>query len=88
MPKKDQQANDKYTTSQFNTRLPRLTHEQINDLSHEYGLTKTQVIILAVDRLTRDLKSESGEASREVRMLQTVTRVAPQHAPGLGDQEI
>jgi hypothetical protein len=77
--------DDKYTTSQFNARLPQLTHEQINNLTRDYGLTKTQVIILAVDRLARELKAESGEASKDVHRLKTVTRVAPQHAPGLED---
>ena len=39
------------TSSQFNARLPQLTHAQINDLAATHGLTKTQVIILAVDRI-------------------------------------
>ena len=38
-------------SSQFNARLPHLTHTQITDLSEAYGLTKTQAIILAVDRI-------------------------------------
>lgn len=66
------------TSSQFNARLPQLTHAQINDLAATHGLTKTQVIILAVDRLARDLNSESHEAKRDVKRLKTVARIAPQ----------
>jgi len=65
-------------TSQFNARLPQLTHEQINELSENYGLTKTQVIIIAVDRLTRDLNAEFADAEKDVKMLKTVARIAPQ----------
>ena len=68
----------KNTSSQFNTRLPMLTHEQISQITKDYGLTKTQVIIMAVDRLARDLKAESEEAQKDVRMLKTVARIAPQ----------
>jgi len=66
------------TTRQFNARLPLLAHEQIKSLSNEYGLTKTQVIILAVDRFTRELKADSIEAEKDVKMLKTVARIAPQ----------
>lgn len=66
------------TSSQFNARLPQLTHEQIDLLVQEFGLTKTQVIIVAVDRLARDLKFESDDADRDVRRLKTVARIAPQ----------
>ena len=76
---------DKYTTSQFNARLPQLTHDQINDMVREHGLTKTQVVILAVDRLARELKAESLEASKDVHMLKTVARIASKHTPGLED---
>lgn len=53
-------------TQQFNTRLPGITLDQIDLLCETYGLTKTQVIILAVDRLTRDLypKDHSPHALR------------------------
>ena len=68
--------NDK-ATNQFNARLPQLTHTQINSLSDQYGLTKTQVIIVAVDRLARDMKEESQEASKDIRMLKTVARIVP-----------
>ncbi len=64
--------------SQFNARLPQLTHEQINALAAVHGLTKTQVIIIAVDRLARDLETESTKAARDVRRLKTVARIAPQ----------
>ncbi len=69
------------TTSQFNVRLPLLAHEQINVMSNDYGLTKTQVIIIAVDRLYRDLQAESiggREAEKDVKMLKTVARIVPQ----------
>jgi hypothetical protein len=64
--------------SQFNARLPLLTHGQINALAQEQGLTKTQVIIIAVDRLSRDLQAGSAEASKDIRRLKTVARIAPQ----------
>lgn len=64
-------------SSQFNARLPQLTHSQINNLSDVYGLTKTQVIIVAVDRLARDLDQDLAEAKKDVRMLKTVARIVP-----------
>ena len=78
MSEKDHRTEEvKTTSSQFNARLPLLTHGQINQLAHDYGLTKTQVIIVAVDRLARDLKAESADAHKDVRMLETVARIAP-----------
>jgi hypothetical protein len=56
------------TNTQFNVRLPGNTLECIDLLVETYGMTKTQVIILAVDRLTRDLypdgKSDHERAAR------------------------
>ena len=79
MPKENLPDQKSETTSrQFNTRLPMLTHDQISQITKDYGLTKTQVIIMAVDRLARDLKAESAEAKKDVRMLKTVARIAPQ----------
>lgn len=43
---------------QFNVRLPGYTLEQIDLLCSTYGLTKTQVTILAFDRLTLALDHE------------------------------
>jgi hypothetical protein len=65
-------------SSQFNARLPQLTHDQITLLADSYGLTKTQVIILAVDRLVRDLDSESPDAEKDLRRLKTVARIVPE----------
>ena len=42
-------------TRQFNTRLPEFSHDQIDRITAEFGLTKIQVLILALDRLHRDL---------------------------------
>jgi hypothetical protein len=79
MAKKRSGAHErKSTSSQFNARLPLLTHDQINALSEDYGLTKTQVIIVSVDRLARDLEIESADARKDVRRLKTVARIAPQ----------
>jgi hypothetical protein len=79
MPEEEKgQRQAKGASSQFNARLPRLTHEQINALALDYGLTKTQVIIVAVDRLARQLEAQSEEASKDVRRLKTVARIAPQ----------
>jgi hypothetical protein len=44
---------------QFNVRLPGNTWEQIDLLCSTYGLTKTQLTILAIDRLTRDLNPDN-----------------------------
>jgi hypothetical protein len=66
------------SSKQFNARLPQLTHSQIKSLSNLYGLTKTQVIIVAVDRLARDLKAESPGVEKDVRRLKTVARIAPE----------
>lgn len=73
------------SSSQFNARLPHLTHTQINGIVETHGLTKTQVIIVAVDRLARDLKVHSEEANKDVRMLKTVARIVPQF--DLGQEE-
>ena len=72
-------------SSQFNARLPQLTHTQINNLAAVHGLTKTQVIIVAVDRLSRELGAESLEANKDVRMLKTVARIIPQFDLGQED---
>ena len=40
---------------QVNYRLPDITIESIDLIVETYGLTKTQTVILAVDRLARDL---------------------------------
>lgn len=47
------------TYEQFNVRLPGLTLDCIDLVADTYGMTKTQVIILAVDRLTRDLMPDA-----------------------------
>ncbi len=73
------------SSSQFNARLPLLTHTQINNLSEVHGLTKTQVIIVAVDRLARDLEAGSSAAVKDVRRLRTVARIAPQFDLGQED---
>jgi hypothetical protein len=48
------------TREQFNVRLPGFTLDCIDLLGETYGLTKTQTITLAVDRLTRDLNPEDA----------------------------
>lgn len=79
MTKKGDQAQEKRSTSsQFNARLPHLTHDQISQLAEDYGMTKTQVVIIAVDRLARELQADSAEAHKDVRMLKTVARIVPQ----------
>ena len=37
--------------SQLNVRLPVITEDQISLVMETYGLTKTQVVVLAIDRL-------------------------------------
>lgn len=73
------------SSSQFNARLPQLTHNQINELSEVHGLTKTQVVILAVDRLVRDLMADSADASKDLWMLKTVARIVPTFELGKED---
>jgi hypothetical protein len=77
--------NQDKMSNQFNVRLPLLTHSQITSLSELHGLTKTQVIIVAVDRLARDLAAELPEANKDIRMLKTVARVVPDF--DLGQEE-
>ena len=62
---------------QFNVRLPELTLDQIAHISDTHGLTKTQVIILAVDRFTAALAGEGEPAEKSIRRLKTVRRIAP-----------
>ncbi len=64
-------------SQQFNVRLPEITHNQIAQISDLHGLTKTQVIILAVDRLTGALTAQDQQAQHELRRLKTVARIAP-----------
>jgi hypothetical protein len=49
---------------QFNVRLPEHTHNQIAQISETHGFTKTQVIILAVDRLTNALADQNEQAEK------------------------
>lgn len=65
-------------STQFNARLPQLTRSQIDELSEVHGLTKTQVVIVAVDRLARETAAESPAAVKDIRMLKTVARIAPE----------
>jgi hypothetical protein len=38
-------------TKQFNVRLPAISQEQVKELEAKTGLTQTQLIIMALDRL-------------------------------------
>lgn len=62
---------------QFNIRLPELSHNQITYICEEHGLTKTQVIILAVDRLATALEESNPAAQKDAKRLKTVARIAP-----------
>jgi hypothetical protein len=64
-------------SQQFNVRLPDLTRSQIAQISDRHGLTKTQVIILAVDRLTTALTDQDQHAEKDLRRLKTVARILP-----------
>ena len=64
-------------SQQFNVRLPKLTHDQIAQISETHGLTKTQVIILAVDRLSTALFTQDEVAQKDLRRLKTVARIVP-----------
>lgn len=43
-------------SKQLNARLPEFTHEQLERLAVECDMTKTQVLIIAIDRLARELR--------------------------------
>ena len=64
-------------SQQFNVRLPEYTLDQINAIRETRGLTKTQVVILAVDRLSNALNTQDADAEHEVKRLKTVARIAP-----------
>jgi hypothetical protein len=64
-------------SQQFNIRLPDITHNQIAQISEVHGLTKTQVIILAVDRLSAALIKQNEVAQNDLRRLKTTARIAP-----------
>ena len=64
-------------SQQFNVRLPKITHNQIIQIGETHGLTKTQVIILAVDRLSTALIDQNPVAQTDLRRLKTTARVAP-----------
>jgi hypothetical protein len=70
-------SDKRKASSQFNARLPQITHGQIDNLVELHGLTKTQVIIVAVDRLARELGFELVEAHKDIKRLKTVARIAP-----------
>ena len=44
-------------TKQINTRLPELTQSQLSDIAEIHGLTITQIMIIAIDRLHTQLQS-------------------------------
>jgi hypothetical protein len=64
-------------SQQFNIRLPEITHSQIAQISEVHGLTKTQVIILAVDRLSTALNDQNPVAQKDIRHLKTTARIVP-----------
>jgi predicted DNA-binding protein len=41
------------TTKQFNVRLPKFTQAQIKALEEKTGMTVTQILITAIDRMAR-----------------------------------
>lgn len=41
---------------QLNIRIPDLTEQQIAAIMKHYGISKTEVVILAVDRLERSMR--------------------------------
>jgi hypothetical protein len=53
------QLSKSMASKQKNYRLPALTLEQIAKLRNRTGMTETQVIISAIDRMSRELLSES-----------------------------
>ena len=56
---------------QFNVRLPGMTLEQIDLITSTYGLTKTQAIIVAVDRMTAQVDPEKIDEDEIFAMVHT-----------------
>ena len=52
-------------------------YHTIEQIGREKGIDP-ETIILAVDRLTRELKAESSEAEKDARRLKTVARIVPE----------
>lgn len=48
-------------TEQLNVRIPKSTEKQIEELRQWTGMTQTQLVLLAIDRLHQDYKREQGE---------------------------
>lgn len=49
-------------TKQFNTRLPESTLEQIEQIAKRTGMTKTQVLILAIDRMAKEQEKSTTKS--------------------------
>jgi len=47
-------------TTQLNVRIPKSTEKQIEDLLKWTGMTQTQLVIQAIDRLHQEYKKEQG----------------------------
>jgi len=60
-------------------------HNQITQICEIHGRTKTQVIILAVDRLSTALITQNELAKKDLRWLKTTARSAPRI--NLGQEE-
>lgn len=51
------------SSKQYNVRLPRLTQQQLEELAAATGLTTTQTVIVAIDRMHHQLMVQ-GEPER------------------------
>ncbi|NLE43714.1 MAG: hypothetical protein GX620_03235 [Chloroflexi bacterium] len=40
---------------QLNVRIPTITQDQVEDLCTRLGLTRTQLVIMAIDRMAREM---------------------------------
>jgi hypothetical protein len=45
-------------TKQLNVRVPKITKQQIKDLQRWTGMTQTQTLLMAIDRLHQEYKRE------------------------------
>lgn len=52
---------------QFNTRLSKLTHKQIEELANYYSMNKTEVVTIAIDRLYKELKPRQEQTLKPPR---------------------
>lgn len=49
---------------QFNVRLPEITLQQMEEISLTTGLSMTQIVVIAIDRLARTMLPSKGQSAK------------------------